>query len=163
MSDPRTAQSRLRTITTYKSPHSALLYALCQSCATCFCTNRVFTQKPHPGLCAGCGFVLIRSIHVPAPAEKSWRPAQPVRPRPAARRWCCAACGCIFLYCRRSRSLATASAEGISTVRGVGLPCLEGCKILICRGVQQVFINRQRSGSQSRIDGMSAQRSASTV
>lgn len=46
---------------------------------------------------------------------------------------------------------------------GVGLPCLEGCKILICRGVQQVFINRQRSGSQSRIDGMSAQRSASAV
>lgn len=71
----------------------------------------------------------------------------------------------VFLFVLQTLALLGDSLGGelVRLRAGVGLPCLEGCKILICRGVQQVFINRQRSGSQSRIDGMSVQRSVSAV
>lgn len=71
----------------------------------------------------------------------------------------------VFLFVLQTLALLGDSLGGelVRLRAGVGLPCLEGCKILICRGVQQVFISRQRSGSQSRIDGMSVQRSASAV
>ena len=75
---------------------------------------------------------------------------------------------CNRLLCK-SRFYAKAAPRSL---RGVRCAPADGKAPTVCRPraehppaayQQQVFINRQRSGSQSRIDGMSVQRSASAV